>query len=92
MNARLTQVAAELRNAIEDWVAATRSDEPPGVRACFVAAAARATDPKDQMVYRLDVKLLHPAVPLSTDADYPGWAEHIAALQAANLRNLQGES
>jgi hypothetical protein len=54
--------------------------------ACFLAAAARATDPKDQLVYRLDAKLLHPTFPLSTDADYPGWAELIAAREADNRR------
>lgn len=53
---------------------------------CFLAAAARATDPKDQLVYRLDAKLLHPTVPLSTDQDYPGWAELIAAREADNRR------
>lgn len=54
--------------------------------ACFLAAAARATDPKDQLVYRLDAKLLHPTVPLSVDDDYPGFAEWIAAREADNRR------
>jgi hypothetical protein len=61
--------------------------------ACFLAAAAKATDPKDQLVYRLDAKLLHPTAPLATDADYPGWAEHIAALQSTNpLQNARKET
>lgn len=51
---------------------------------CFLAAAARTADPVDRLVYLLDAKLLHPAVPLSTDADYPGWAKYIATRQAAN--------
>lgn len=52
--------------------------------ACFLTAAARTTDPDDRLVYLLDAKLLHPTVPLSTDADYPGWAEYIPTRQAAN--------
>ncbi|MEU3826513.1 hypothetical protein AB0F36_14510 [Streptomyces sp. NPDC029080] len=54
--------------------------------ACFLAAAARTTDPKDQLVYRLDAKLLHPTEPLSVDADYPGFAEWVAAREADNRR------
>ncbi|QIJ61461.1 hypothetical protein [Streptomyces sp. JB150] len=54
--------------------------------ACFLAAAARATDPKDQLVYRLDAKLLHPTAPLSKDDDYPGFAEWVAAREADNRR------
>lgn len=54
--------------------------------ACFLAAAARATDPKDRMVYLLDAKLLHPTAPLATDADYPGFAEWVAAREADNRR------
>ena len=54
--------------------------------ACFLAAAAKATDPKDQLVYRLDAKLLHPTAPLATDADYPGFAEWVAAREADNRR------
>ena len=63
-----------------------RRVEARRVERSFRKAAARATDPKDQMVYRLDVKLLHPTVPLSVDADYPGWAELIAAREADNRR------
>lgn len=54
--------------------------------ACFLAAAARTADPTDRLVYLLDAKLLHPAVPLSTDADYAGWAEWIAARETDNRR------
>ncbi|MEV8548378.1 hypothetical protein AB0L04_00785 [Streptomyces glaucescens] len=54
--------------------------------ACFLAAAARATDPKDRLVYLLDAKLLHPTAPLATDDDYPGFAEWVAAREADNRR------
>ena len=54
--------------------------------ACFLAAAARTTDPSDRLVYLLDAKLQHPTVPLSVDDDYPGFAEWVAARQAANQR------
>ncbi|WPO70257.1 hypothetical protein [Streptomyces sp. KN37] len=49
-------------------------------------AAARTHSPSDRIAYALDQQLLiHPEA-CSTDATYPGWAEHIAALQAANPR------
>jgi hypothetical protein len=92
VSAQLDQIAAKVREAIETWTHASRSDEPAGVRACFVAAAARATSPKDQMVYRLDIKLLHPTVPLSVDADYPGFAQWVADREAANRRAREAKS
>ncbi|GAA3113501.1 hypothetical protein [Streptomyces echinatus] len=54
--------------------------------ACFLAAAARATDPKDQLVYQLDAWLVRHPEACATDADYPGWAEYIAAREADNRR------
>jgi hypothetical protein len=52
----------------------------------FSLAAGRATDPKEQLVYRLDAKLIrHPEL-LATDDSYPGWADYIAARQADNRR------
>lgn len=52
--------------------------------ACFLQAAERTNSPSDRLAYLLDAELVrHPEV-CATDADYPGWAEHIAALQAAN--------
>ncbi|WP_030169120.1 hypothetical protein [Streptomyces sp. NRRL S-813] len=52
----------------------------------FRQAAERATDPKDQLVYRLDARLVrHPEL-LATDDTYPGFAEWIAAREADNRR------
>ena len=52
--------------------------------AAFEQAAARTHSPSEQIAYRLDAWLVtHPGA-CSTDQDYPGWAEHIAQLQAAN--------
>ncbi|WP_328336833.1 hypothetical protein [Streptomyces violaceus] len=51
------------------------------------AAAERTHSPSDRIAYAFDEWLVtHPKTPVSTDADYAGWAEHIAALQAANPR------
>ena len=52
----------------------------------FRQAAGRTTDPTEQLVSRLDAKLgRHPEL-LTTDQDYPGWAELIAAREADNRR------
>ncbi|MFF9240048.1 hypothetical protein ACF1AL_14610 [Streptomyces sp. NPDC014801] len=52
--------------------------------ASFEQAAARTHSPSKQIAYRLDAWLItHPGA-CATDQDYPGWAEHIAQLQAAN--------
>jgi hypothetical protein len=60
--------------------------------ASFWNAFRRTQDPREQAVYVLDAWLAtHPAAPVSTNADYPGWAEHIAALQTAN-RNAHKEA
>jgi hypothetical protein len=57
--------------------------------ACFLAAAARAADPKDQLVYRLDAKLVrHPEL-LATEADYPEWAAQFAAAREADNRRTR---
>ena len=54
--------------------------------ACFLAAAARTHSPSDRLAFLLDVKLHHPSEPLSTNDDYPGWAEWVAAREADNRR------
>ena len=60
--------------------------------ACFLAAAARATDPTDQLVYRLDARLVrHPEL-LATDDSYPGFAEWVAAREADNRRAREAAS
>lgn len=52
--------------------------------------AARVTAPayavSDRIAYALDVRLIESHAVVSTDESYPGWAEHIAALQTANRR------
>lgn len=49
---------------------------------------ARVTAPlyaeSDRIAYALDVRLIESRAAVAVDADYPGWAEHIAALQTAN--------
>lgn len=53
----------------------------------FWTAYRRTQDPSEQAAFALDAWLVtHPKAPVSVDADYPGWAEHIAALQATNHR------
>jgi len=51
--------------------------------AAFLAAAARTTDPKEQLVYRLDAHLVHHPELLATEADYPEWAAQFAAIREA---------
>ncbi|NUP15431.1 MAG: hypothetical protein HOZ81_04870 [Streptomyces sp.] len=57
-------------------------------RRIAVLLAARVTAPayaeSDRIAYALDVRLIETHAAVSTDADYEGWAEHIAALQTAN--------
>ena len=51
------------------------------------AAAKRTASPSDHLAYDLDAWLVcHPEAPLSKDADYPGFAEYIAARQADNRK------
>lgn len=50
----------------------------------FRTAAERTNSPSDRIAFLLDAVLVRNQVRVSVDADYPGWAEHIAALQAAN--------
>ena len=67
----------------------SRLDVPlPEVQAeaCFLAAAARTYSPSDRLACLLDIKLQHPAVPLSTEADYPEWAAQFAARQAKEAK------
>ena len=52
----------------------------------FRQAAGRTTDAKEQLVYRLDAKLVrHPEL-LATDDSYPGFADWVAAREADNRR------
>ena len=50
----------------------------------FLIARAKSHSPSDRIAFALDVALIESGARVSTDDDYPGWAEHIAALQAAN--------
>jgi len=52
--------------------------------AVFRLAAERTHSPSDRLAFLLDAQLVHHPELLATDKSYPGWAEHIAALQAAN--------
>ena len=52
--------------------------------ACYLNAAARTNSPSDKLACYLDIKLQHPAVPLSTEADYPEWAAQLADRLAAD--------
>lgn len=50
-------------------------------------AAKHTASPSDHLAYDLDAWLVrHPEAPLSTDADYAGWAEYIAAREADNRK------
>jgi len=49
-------------------------------------AAAHSASPSDRIAYALDEWLITHPKACSTDADYPGWTEQIAALAAANHR------
>jgi len=49
-------------------------------------AAAHTASPSDRIAYALDEWLITHPKACSTDADYPGWTERIAALAAANHR------
>lgn len=59
--------------------------------AFFRQAAKRTHSPSDRLAFYLDAQLVHHPELLATDKDYPGWAEHIAALQTAN-RNARKET
>ncbi|MFE9736188.1 hypothetical protein ACFYO9_37680 [Streptomyces sp. NPDC005863] len=53
--------------------------------AVLLEAKVRSWSPSDRLAWSLDQQLVtHPEAPVATDSDYPGWAEHIAALQAHN--------
>ncbi|MER6350567.1 hypothetical protein ABT186_01620 [Streptomyces sp. NPDC001634] len=53
-------------------------------------AAERTHSPSDRIGDSLAAFLVREQIPVSTDDTYPGWVEHIAALQAAN-RNARKE-
>lgn len=54
----------------------------------ILADAAKHThSASDHLAYDLDAWLVrHPEAPLSKDADFPGWAEYIAAREADNRK------
>ncbi|AWT42614.1 MULTISPECIES: hypothetical protein [Streptomyces] len=52
--------------------------------ACLLKARLRSHDPSERIALALAAALVESNAPVATAADYPGWAEHIAALQAAN--------
>ncbi|MFD4547199.1 hypothetical protein [Streptomyces sp. NPDC058466] len=53
-------------------------------------AAKHTASPSDHLAYDLDAWLVrHPEAPLSTDADYPGFAEYVAAREADNRKARQ---
>ncbi|MFF9624220.1 hypothetical protein [Streptomyces griseosporeus] len=52
--------------------------------ACLLAARLRTHDPSERIALALAAALVESNAPVATSADYPGWAEHIAALQATN--------
>lgn len=50
-------------------------------------AAAHTHSPSDLIAYQIDAWLIgHTDSECSTDATYPGWAEHIAAREADNRK------
>lgn len=57
-------------------------------QAVLTLLVARAQSPldheSDRIAYALDVRLIETHATVASDADYPGWAERIAVLQAAN--------
>lgn len=49
--------------------------------ATLVDAAAHSHSPSDRLAYAMDQWLVtHPDAAVSTDKDFPGWAERIASL------------
>ncbi|MEU5772623.1 hypothetical protein ABZ819_04875 [Streptomyces venezuelae] len=55
--------------------------------AVLLEAKVRSWSPSDRLAWSLDQQLVtHPEAPVSEDADYPGWVEHVAALQAHNAK------
>ena len=52
----------------------------------FRQAAQRTHSPSDRIAFLLDAHLIRNQVPVSTDADYPGFAEWVAAREADNRR------
>lgn len=52
--------------------------------AVLLTARVRSGDSGDRIAYALDVRLIETHATVASDADYPGWAERIAVLQAAN--------
>jgi hypothetical protein len=94
MTADMQALVARQREAAAAPLPIAALDVPLPVveaEACFLQAAARTHSPSDRIACHLDIRLeQHPEL-LATEKDYPGWAEHIAALQAAN-RNARKET
>ncbi|MGW0904930.1 hypothetical protein [Streptomyces sp. NPDC002853] len=71
-------------------------DVDPGTVAAEAAcitlrqAAAHSHSPSDRIAYALDERLVAHMDEEPTEADYPGWAEHIAALTASNKQPREG--
>ena len=72
LNVPQDQLAAALRQ-----LAATRT---------LLAARDHAASPSDQLAFSLDIDLIASGTAVATDADYAGWSEHIAAVEAANRK------
>jgi hypothetical protein len=79
-----------LRKEVVDLVARQRNCQT------LADAAAHTHSPSDRIAYQLDAWLVsHPDGACATDDDYPGFAEYVAAREAANrkIRNtLKGAS
>ena len=52
----------------------------------LLAARDHAVDESDRLAFSLDIDLITSGIPVATDADYSGWSEHIAAMEAANRK------
>ncbi|MWA08838.1 hypothetical protein [Streptomyces sp. BA2] len=52
-------------------------------------AATATHSESDRLAYALDQRLVAHMDEEPTDATYPGWAEHIAALAASNKRHQE---
>lgn len=70
-----------LRKGVVDLVARQRNCQT------LAEAAAHTHSPSDLIAYQIDAWLIgHTDSECSTDATYPGWAEHIAAREADNRK------
>jgi len=90
MTAPIRPIAAVEAEAREIWAERCRRVAALNFR----MAAERTNSPSDRIAFYLDAYLVREQAPVSTDDTYPGWAEHIAALEAANrqARNARMET